>query len=149
MKIAFITFAILTILALTGLFILARQSQTAPTLGLEGGLFKPCEYATNCVNSMKSGDTAIAPFPIKGDAEEAWTRIKSAVIEMGGEIQTESDGYLWATFKSKWFGFVDDLELSLDRDNNVIHVRSSSRVGRSDFGMNRKRVEQIRALYLK
>ena len=70
-----------------------------------------------------------------------------AVERMGGSVVTESDGYLHATFQTRFFRFVDDVELRLEESEKVIHIRSASRVGGSDFGANRKRVEKLRSLY--
>ena len=66
---------------------------------------------------------------------------------MGGTIREESDTYLAATFSSAMFGFVDDLEIRVDSSQKVIHIRSASRVGYSDAGVNKKRAEQLKALY--
>jgi uncharacterized protein (DUF1499 family) len=66
---------------------------------------------------------------------------------MGGKIITDDGGYLHATFTSRIFRFVDDLELRLDGENGIIHLRSASRTGYSDFGVNRKRAEQFQALF--
>jgi uncharacterized protein (DUF1499 family) len=63
---------------------------------------------------------------------------------MGGKIMHEDDYYLWATFSTKIFRFVDDLELRMDENNGVIHIRSGSRVGYSDMGANRRRIENFR-----
>jgi uncharacterized protein (DUF1499 family) len=60
------------------------------------------------------------------------------------EIVTREEGYLHAEFTSAVFRFVDDVEFSIDDRNNVIHVRSASRLGFSDLGVNRRRVEDIR-----
>jgi len=59
-------------------------------------------------------------------------------------IIEETDNYLYAEFKSAGMGFVDDVEFSIDAEKKVIHVRSASRVGYSDLGVNRKRIEAIR-----
>ena len=60
-------------------------------------------------------------------------------------MRQRDERYLWATFSSRVFRFVDDLELRMDAPARAIHVRSSSRIGRTDFGANRKRVETLRA----
>ena len=60
-------------------------------------------------------------------------------------IIEETDNYLYAEFKSKLMGFVDDVEFYRDTEANVVHVRSASRLGQSDAGVNRKRVEEIRS----
>jgi uncharacterized protein (DUF1499 family) len=61
-------------------------------------------------------------------------------------IVREESGYLYAEFRSKLLGYVDDLELLFDQDAGVLHVRSASRLGRRDFGVNRARVEKLRRL---
>jgi len=68
---------------------------------------------------------------------------------MGGNIQMESNGYLAASFSSAIFGFVDDFELRIDAQQKIIHVRSASRIGKSDMGVNNKRVELFKTLYYK
>lgn len=68
---------------------------------------------------------------------------------MGGKIVLEDDFYLWATFNTRIFRFVDDLELRMDKENGVIHIRSSSQVGYSDMGANRRRIENFRARFSK
>jgi uncharacterized protein (DUF1499 family) len=66
---------------------------------------------------------------------------------MGGKIQEEHEGYLWATFTSKVFRFVDDVEFRMVSADGIVHVRSGSRVGYSDLGVNRRRVEKLRTLF--
>ena len=71
---------------------------------------------------------------------------KSAIESMERtKIIEETDNYLYAEFKSKIMGYVDDVEFYLDPNENVLHVRSASRLGKSDLGVNRKRIEAIRA----
>lgn len=62
-------------------------------------------------------------------------------------IATREPNYLHVEFRSSLFGFVDDVEFLADEAANVIHVRSASRIGYSDGGTNRRRVEMLRALY--
>ncbi len=73
--------------------------------------------------------------------------MKNSVREMGGSIQVENDSYLAATFTSSIFRFVDDLEIRVDSDQKMIHLRSASRVGHSDRGVNRERIERLKSLY--
>ena len=73
--------------------------------------------------------------------------MKTIVSGMGGSIQAEKTDYLAATFSSSIFGFVDDLEIRIDTEQNIIHLRSASRVGRGDGGVNRKRVERLKQLF--
>ncbi|MEO1134470.1 MAG: DUF1499 domain-containing protein, partial [Cyanobacteria bacterium J06639_1] len=63
------------------------------------------------------------------------------------KVVERGDRYLYAEFTSKLMGFVDDVEFYADEAASVIHVRSASRLGKSDLGVNRKRIEAIRAQY--
>ena len=73
-------------------------------------------------------------------------RLRDIVQAMpGAELVTVSDDYLYARFTTRWLKFVDDTEFWFDPQAQVIQVRSASRVGRRDFGVNRARVEQVRA----
>lgn len=124
---------------------MAIQSQKEPdTLGLQQGLLRPCPDSPNCVCSeaFSQVDKEHAIKPVQA-GETTWERLKSRIIELGGVIKQDDGHYLHATFTSSLFHFVDDVELRLDSEHGLIQIRSASRVGRSDFGVNRKRVEQI------
>ena len=66
---------------------------------------------------------------------------------MGGKITSRSGPYLHAEFRSKWFRFVDDLECIYDEAERKIDVRSAARLGYSDFGVNKKRIDELRKLF--
>lgn len=72
--------------------------------------------------------------------------LKTAVQELGGTVQAEAEGYLAITFATAVFGFVDDVEVRVDSLQNLVHIRSASRTGYSDLGVNRTRVEALRAV---
>jgi uncharacterized protein (DUF1499 family) len=117
-------------------------------VGLMDSRLSPCPNTPNCVNSEdKSKASFIAPLLINETSDSAWQRVKKVIESSGGSIQAVEQTYLWATFTTKWLRFVDDVELRMDADSQVIHVRSASRVGRSDLGVNRERVEQLRSLF--
>ena len=84
---------------------------------------------------------------LKNPAAESWKNITRVIQEMGGKIEIDKNGYIRATFMTPVFRFVDDVELRMDENNAVIHVRSASRVGSSDMGLNRKRVNELRAKF--
>lgn len=111
-------------------------------LGVKEGKLAACPGSPNCVNSQSSDNQSkIDPLPPVAIAE-----LRKVVESMEGtKIIEETGNYLYAEFQTKLMGFVDDVEFYLDRDANVIHVRSASRLGQSDLGVNRKRVEAIRA----
>jgi uncharacterized protein (DUF1499 family) len=110
--------------------------------GLVGGRLAPCGPAPNCVCSEAGADVAqgIAPLPLTGTE---WDRVAAVVGALGGHIVQQDAHYLHATFTSRLLRFVDDLELR--QDGAAIQVRSASRVGHSDLGVNRRRVEALRS----
>lgn len=118
-------------------------------LGAKDGRLAPCPSSPNCVASQADPADAthyIAPIAFKGDARAAWRALREAIAASArARIVTERDGYLRAEFTSKVMGFVDDVEFLLDPGTRVIHVRSASRLGYRDFGVNRARIEALRA----
>jgi uncharacterized protein (DUF1499 family) len=116
--------------------------------GLVNGRLFACPETPNCVCSEYPGQSAIAPLEFSDDADDAWQSIIAAVTATGGDIKQQSSNYLHTTYTSRIFRFVDDLEIRLDREGGVIHIRSASRVGRSDLGVNRKRAERLRKAFL-
>ena len=116
-----------------------------PALGMEKGKLSTCALHTNCVCSEYPGEAAIAPLSVGGPAQPM-EAVAAAVIESGGKIDSQGTDYLRAVFRSRWFRFTDDVEFRLDNESNVVHVRSASRAGTSDLGVNRARVEKLRRL---
>jgi uncharacterized protein (DUF1499 family) len=89
----------------------------------------------------------VEPFRPRSGGPEAWRAIVATVERLARtRVVVNTEGYLRAESKSWLFGFVDDLELEVRPNENVIAVRSASRVGRSDMGVNRRRVERLRRL---
>ncbi len=107
----------------------------------------PCPSSPNCVSSQATdADHFIAPFKITGNVEEAWTALKKALISQSRTVITDETGdTLHAQATSLVFRFVDDIDAILDADARLIHIRSASRTGYGDFGVNRKRVEMLRS----
>jgi uncharacterized protein (DUF1499 family) len=117
-------------------------------LGVVDGQLQPVRtHLTNAVSSFATTDYhRIAPLDASPDPRAAWTRLRGTLADWpGATIVEERPGYLYAEFRTKWMGFVDDVEFLLDETARVIHVRSASRLGRKDFGVNRERIEAIRA----
>lgn len=122
-------------------------SGTRPdNLGVKDGRFVACKPTPNCVSSQADAadrEHYIAPIAFSG----AMDALRRAVESMTrATVIREEGNYLYAEFKSAFMGYVDDVELLLDEKAALVHVRSASRLGRSDFGVNRKRIEQLRAL---
>jgi uncharacterized protein (DUF1499 family) len=117
-------------------------------LGVTDGRLAPCRRTPNCVSSQADPADAvhyIAPIPFKGDAAAAIAAARNAVAGMRrATVIREAPGYLYAEFRSRLIGFVDDVEFAFDGQAGVLHVRSSSRLGRRDYGVNRARVESLR-----
>lgn len=118
-------------------------------LGVKDGRLASCGRRLNCVCSQADpGDARryVAPIPFKGDASAALSAARKAVEGMRRATVIRREGnYLHAEFRSRLMGFVDDVELVFDERAGVLHVRSASRLGRRDFGVNRERVEALRA----
>jgi uncharacterized protein (DUF1499 family) len=105
-----------------------------------------CPNSPNCVSSQATdADHFIAPFKIIGDVEQAWPELKKILLKQSRMVITdETAETLHAQATSLVFRFVDDVDVILDADAKVIHIRSASRVGYSDFGVNRNRVDTLR-----
>ena len=138
-----VPFSIRISILLFCIFILAGCTGQPPGGALLNGHLRPCPSSPNCVNSEK-GDEDIAPLHPTIPLEQSWTLLPTLIESMGGEVKMIKTDYFWATFRSKRMGFIDDLELRLDRVNGVIQIRSGSRTGYSDFGVNLARVETLR-----
>lgn len=126
--------------------VLSVLSRRAPELGLVAGQLRPCPNTPNCISSEDIGArTTFTPLTVIPPPDRYWARARETVRAMGGIIDRDDGTYLHATFVTPLFRFVDDLELRLDTANHRLHLRSASRVGRSDLGANRKRLETFRA----
>ena len=114
---------------------------------ISGEELVPCPTSPNCVSSEAQDDGhQVSPLSFSVPAAEAWRLLKEQVLMLPRTvIVTEKPGYLHAQSKSAVFGFVDDLEFYLRPGQGVIAVRSAARTGYSDFGVNRQRIEDLRA----
>ncbi|MBV6626000.1 MAG: DUF1499 domain-containing protein [Rivularia sp. (in: Bacteria)] len=127
-------------------------SGTRPdNLGVNNGKLAACPKSPNCVSSQSpSSDEThfIQPLKYTSTTEKALNDLKNVIqSENKTKIINESSDYLYAEFKSALMGYVDDVEFYLDSSTNTIHVRSASRLGQSDLGVNRKRIETIRTKF--
>lgn len=141
---------VISVALATGLYFvfLSIMSRKQPLLGFEDDKLLTCPATPNCVCSEYPNSPGyVSPLEFTVSGDEAWAKINQAVKSMGGNIMKEQTGYLHVSFTSSLFRYVDDLELRLDVQQQLIHVRSASRVGHSDFGVNKKRIDSIRALF--
>ncbi|MEG4285325.1 DUF1499 domain-containing protein [Microcoleus sp. A006_D1] len=117
-------------------------------IGIVSGKLAACPSSPNCVSSFsQDAEHQVQPLTYTSSATEAMAKLKEAIESLGKtKIISATDNYLYAEFTSALMGFVDDVEFLVDDGAKVIHVRSASRLGESDLGVNRKRIETIRAL---
>jgi uncharacterized protein (DUF1499 family) len=142
-----IAFPLSPTLAVDSLFSISGDRPT--NLGIANGSLASCPASPNCVTST-SPDPAhrIAPLPLNSAPETAISTLKTIIQNQPRtKIITETDDYLYAEFTSFLMGFVDDVEFYVDPVENVIQVRSASRLGESDLGVNRKRIDTIRTQF--
>ena len=136
-------------LGLASLLMLAGCSGTVPDLGVRDGRLMPCPETPNCVNSQ-ADDEKHTIAPIVAEATKQQTRDRLLQIlksEKRADVVKADEDYIRAAFRSAVFGFVDDVEFYFPEQQEgrtVVHVRSASRIGSSDLGVNRKRIERIR-----
>ncbi len=114
------------------------------------GQFAPCPDSPNCVSTQATDEEhAIAPISYDGTKEEAIERLLAIIHSLPRtQVVTEKTDYLHIEFTSRMLRFVDDVEFYFS-EAGVIHFRSASRIGRSDLGVNRKRMEDIRTRFNK
>src|SRR5262249_27541182 len=122
--------------------LLSQLARKPGNLGVHDGRLAECPGTPNCISSQATDEGhRIEPLRFERDPDVAWKRVREIVAAWPRtRVVTAADGYLHAECTSLVFRFVDDLECLLDRDANVIHVRSASRAGHSDLGVNRRRV---------
>jgi uncharacterized protein (DUF1499 family) len=115
-------------------------------LGVRSGRLSSCPCSPNCVSTdADDNDHNVPAFELALPAVDGWRAVRAAVVNLPRTtIVTETAEYLHAECVSAFFGFVDDLELHLRPAQNAIAMRSASRLGHSDFGVNRKRLENLR-----
>jgi len=138
--------AALFVSALLLLVILALISRSGSIPEWAGGRLPSCPETPNCVCSeyQEDGVHAVEPLTVNIGEADAVRLIGRILSQMGGEVVVQQEHYVAATFSSPLFGFIDDFELRFDPATGQLHVRSASRVGYSDGGVNRKRVNQFR-----
>jgi uncharacterized protein (DUF1499 family) len=134
---------LLPIVALAMMSLFARRPQN---LGVVAGRLAACPASPNCVCSQETDKPhQIEPLEFGGSAADAIAQLKTIIASSPrAEIIDETDTYLHAEFTSGLFRFTDDVEFLIDEPSGVIHIRSASRSGHSDLGVNRARMEAIR-----
>ena len=118
-------------------------------IGITDGKLAPCPKSPNCVSTQVSDKKhIIKPLKYSSTLKEAKLKILDIIESLKRtKIINETEDYIHAEFRTRTFKFVDDVEFYFDDTEKIIHFRSASRVGWSDMGVNRKRMEKIRKLY--
>ena len=142
------------LVVLINLILLTGCSGTMPKLGLNNKELAPCPETPNCVSSQAHDEEHfIEPINYSGTKQGAHDLLLRIIeSEKRTEILTDQEDYIRVEFTSALFRFVDDVEFYFPEEQAekmIIHVRSASRVGRSDLGANRKRIERIRSKFYK
>ena len=129
-----------------------------PELGVVDGRLQPPSPTPNSVSSQthlhpghpQAAYAAVDPLPLKAAGAATSLRVLVGVLQTmpGVTVVEQKDNYLRAQAQTRWLKFIDDLEFWIDPQQARIEVRSASRLGRKDFGVNRARLEAIRAAYL-
>ena len=122
-------------------FLTACAGEPPENIGILDGRLAPCPASPNCVSSFETDEEhLITPIAANlGQIEQVLSGLN------GVKIVDVGDNYLYVEFTSHIMGYVDDVEFLFDRVAGVTQVRSASRLGYSDMGVNRKRIEAIRS----
>lgn len=141
-----IPFKSLPLLLSLSLCLISCAGSRPANLGVTADRLSPCPASPNCVCSdCDSTQHQIPPFALAVSARQAWQVVGEQIVALPRtRIITVSDDYLHVECRSAVFGFVDDLELHLRPEEGVIAMRSAARLGYYDFGVNRRRVEELR-----
>jgi len=142
----YLSASLVVISPVIALAVLSALASKPKNLGANNGRLAPCPGSPNCV-STQSADSqhAIDAIVYDGTPEDAMRKLKAVIAVIPRmEIIAETESYLHAEATSLIFRFRDDVEFVIDRQAKVIHFRSASRVGHSDLGTNRVRMEEIR-----
>lgn len=141
--------ALILILPIAGMATMSLFSQKPTNLGVNKGQLAPCPDSPNCVSSQADDqEHGMSPIKIEGIATETIDRLKKIMAQKPRtKLVTSEPNYLHYEVTSLIFRFVDDVEFFIDETEGVIHFRSASRVGRSDLGVNRQRMQEIQSAY--
>lgn len=115
-------------------------------LGVRDGKLKACPGSPNCVSTQAQDDEhRIEPIVYSGERAAVKAQLLDVIHAMGGtRIVFEQPDYVYVEFRTPGLQFVDDVEFYFDDEAQVVHFRSASRLGYSDLGLNRRRMEEIR-----
>ncbi len=138
------TFADASSLEVASIF--SFSGEQPKNLGVKEGKLAKCPQTPNCVSSQSKDVThQIKPLKYESSQKVALNQLTEIIQNTeNAKVIAASNDYIYAQYTSRIMGFVDDVEFYVDPENPIIHVRSASRLGESDLGVNRSRVESIR-----
>lgn len=140
--------ALLVFLLLAGSCVATRMASPSPS-GSPNVPLPPCPASPNCVCSEDPDPGhRVEPLSFSGPATDAMARLRTVIRTLPRtRIVADRGDFLQVEFRTRFLRFVDDVEFRIPPGAQVIQVRSASRVGYSDLGVNRRRVEQIREAF--
>lgn len=154
MKTALVIIAVLILLGVTYFAWLAYKSQHPSPgefpAGLQNNQLSPCPDSPNCINTEYAEDHEhyIAAISYHNRSlEDIIQLLQQTIAISGGRITEHKDHYIAATYTTRLFRYVDDVEFRIDPQQQLIHIRSASRQGHSDLGANRKRAQNIKQIF--
>lgn len=145
-----VALVIIIAIPVVSLALTSALARRPDNLGVVDGRLAPCPNRPNCVSTQATEERhVIQPLRYEGDTAAAMQKLQLLLEDkFGAKIVKRTETYIHAEFTSSVFRFVDDVEFVVDRDEKLIHFRSASRVGYSDFGANRRRMEAIRQAFV-
>lgn len=148
MKITGIIMFVFLVSAISLMFM--KNNRLPVNLGIHDGKLSPLPSSPNGISSQTDAvGKKVKPFPFKGNLDETRVAIRHMLAAYGNmQILKEGSTYIHAVNRTRIMGFKDDLEFYFDELTAQVHIRTSSRIGYSDLGLNRKRYEQLSQIYL-
>lgn len=131
------------------LFIIGCTGTRPSNLGVVNGSLSPCPDKPNCISSQAPDEDHFSEsFSYSGNKSAALACLRKIITaQKRTKIVKETENYIYAEYTTALFRFVDDVEFYLPDNESVVHFRSASRLGHSDLGVNKKRIEEIRLLF--
>ncbi len=150
MKTFLLIAVVLLLIGLAYFYYLGIRSQSGSAKGLVDGRLAPCPDTPNCICTEYPESTShyTDPVSIHGfELQDINNLVQQSITDTGGQVVLNKENYISATYTSFLFRYVDDFEIHMDNKNHLLHIRSASRVGRSDFGANQKRITQFKLAF--
>ncbi len=119
-------------------------------IGVHNGKLMPCNGKWNCAitQTVDGQKPSTQPIYYTSSKKDARALLKKIILSFARvKIVSEADDYMHATFESGFWHFIDDVEFYLPNNAKVIQMRSASRKGKYDFGVNKRRLKKIKKMF--